>query len=342
MKRGLLRTVLGSPWWLLELVTGAKSFKDNPFIGSRRLNRMGLHATRVRVAHAMARWRRARMAYRIAPDHRAAFDANGFVRIDDVLPPADFEALRSAILATPLPAREMLQGDTITRRIAIDPELLRAASGLKGLLSSSLWRGLTRYIASFDSEPLYYIQTILTRRADAPPDPQTHLHADTFHPTMKAWFFLTDVAEEDGPFTYVPGSHRLTPERLAWEQARSEIAPDGVDHLSARGSFRITSDEVTALGLPPARSLAVRANTLVVADTFGFHARGIATRPSQRIEIWAYGRRNPFYPWKGLDLFALPGLAERRVPVMWALRDRLARFMGQPWHSVGRITPDAE
>ena len=334
--------MFGSPWWFLELITGAKSFRDNPFIGSHRLNRLGLHAARVRVAHAMARWRRARMAHRIAPEHRAQFDANGFVRIDDFLPAADFEALRKTILATPLPAREMLQGDTITRRIAIDPELLRTAPGLKGLLASPVWRGLTRYVATFDSEPLYYVQTILTCRADAPRDPQTHLHADAFHPSMKAWFFLTDVAEEDGPFTYVPGSHRLTPARLAWERAKSEIAPEGVDHLSSRGSLRITPEEVAALGLPPAQSLTVQANTLVVADTFGFHARGIAGRASRRIEIWAYGRRNPYYPWTGLDPFTLPGLAERRVPAMWALRDRLARFMGQPWRSVGRVTPDAE
>lgn len=342
MKRQLLRTVLGSPWWLIQLVTGAKSFRDNPFIGSRRLNRWGLHATRVRVAHAMARWRRARMAHRLTPEHRAQFDANGFVRIDDVLPPAEFEALRRAILETPLPAREMLQGDTITRRIAVDPELLRAAPGLKGLLASPVWRGLTRYIASFDSEPLYYVQTILTRRTDAPLDPQTDLHADAFHPSMKAWFFLTDVAAEDGPFTYVPGSHRLTPERLAWERAKSEIVRDGGDYLSSRGSFRISPGEVASLGLPPVCSLAVKANTLVVADTFGFHARGIAGRPSLRIEIWAYGRRNPYYPWKGLDPLTLPGIAERRVPLMWAARDRLVRFMGQPWRSVGRIRPDAQ
>src|ERR1700694_3362140 len=54
-----------------------------------------------------------------------------------------------------------------------------------------------------------------------PPDPQTALHADTFHPTVKAWLFLTDVAADAGPFTYVPGSHRLTPERLPLEMRSS-------------------------------------------------------------------------------------------------------------------------
>ena len=37
------------------------------------------------------------------------------------------------------------------------------------------------------------------------PDPQTDLHTDTFHPTVKAWLFLTDVAADAMPFVYVPG-----------------------------------------------------------------------------------------------------------------------------------------
>ena len=65
------------------------------------------------------------------------------------------------------------------------------------------------------------MQTIVTGHAAGPPDPQLELHADTFHPSLKAWLFLTDVTDDQGPLTYVAGSHRLTPERLAWEQARS-------------------------------------------------------------------------------------------------------------------------
>ena len=30
---------------------------------------------------------------------------------------------------------------------------------------------------------------------DGPPDPQVELHSDAFHPSLKAWLFLTDVAE---------------------------------------------------------------------------------------------------------------------------------------------------
>ena len=77
----------------------------------------------------------------------------------------------------------------------------------------------------------------------------------------------------------------------------------------------------------------------VVADTFAFHARQRATRASTRVEIWAYGRRNPFVPWLGLDLLGLPGIAERRIPMLWRTRDALARLVGQPWRAVGPKKP---
>ena len=75
-----------------------------------------------------------------------------------------------------------------------------------------------------------------------------------------------------------------------------------------QGSFRIDPAELASLGLPQPRILAVPANTLIVADTFGFHARGPSERPSLRVEIWAYGRRSPFaspaalVPWTTIAL----------------------------------------
>lgn len=324
-----------APWWLVQLGTGAKAFSDNPLIGSKALNARGLHAARVKLAHRMAEIRRRRLAHLVEPADRAAFERDGFVVLENFLPSERFAELKEQVFQYQAPAREMVQGDAITRRIALDPQALAAMPAARTLLSHPKWRGLIRYVGSFDQEPLNYVQTILSHRHEAGPDPQTALHADTFHPTVKAWLFLTDVAEDEGPFTYVPGSHRATPARLAWERARSLEAPEGLDRLSARGSLRIRAEELAAIGLPQPRALAVPANTLVVADTFGFHARGPSARPTTRVEIWAYGRRNPFLPWAGLDLLSLPGIAERRIPLLWSFRDRMRRWLGQPWADVG-------
>lgn len=329
------------PWWIAQLPTGAKAFCDNPVIGSPTLNRWGLHARRAALAERMAERRRAGLARLVSAEDRTAFARDGFVLRRDFLPAAAFAALREQVFGRAAPAWEMRQGDTVTRRFALDPQALAAMPAARALLADPAWRGLTRYVGSFDSEPVTYVQAILQHAYDDAPDPQTALHADTFHATMKAWLFLTDVAEDEGPFVYVPGSHRKTAARLAWEQERSIRAAQGLDRLSARGSLRIAADELAALGLPAPKAFAVPANTLVVADTSGFHARGFSARPSTRIEIWAYGRRNPFLPWTGLDPLSLPGIAERRAPWMWAVRERLKRVVGQPWRFAGVMEPGA-
>ena len=332
---------LMAPIWVAQLATGAKSFRDNPVIGSAAFNRRGLHAGRAKLAHAMAWQRRKRLARLVSPADRAAFDRDGFVAREEFLPPDDFKRLSDAVFAHRAPAREMLQGDTITRRIAVDPEFIAAVPAIRLVLDNPDWRGLNRYVGSFDQEPLTYVQTILSHIRDARPDPQTDLHIDTFHPTVKAFYFLTDVAEDEGPFVYVPGSHRLTPGRLAWEREQSISAAASADRLSSRGSLRATPAEIEAMGFRAPRAFAVPANTLVVADTVGFHARGFSARPTIRVEIWTYGRRNPFLPWAGLDLGSVPGIAERRIPWMWEARDFLAkRGLGaQPWQDVGRLRP---
>lgn len=333
--------LLLAPLWLAQLATGAKSFRDNPLIGSPALNRRGLHAARLRLAHHLAWRRRARLESLVAAEDRAAFDRDGFVVKPQFLPEDAFARLRDDVFGYRGAAREMLQGDTVTRRIAVDRRMLRAVPDLAALLARPDWRGLVRYAGSFDQEPLTYIQTILSQVRQARPDPQTDLHADTFHPTVKAWLFLTDVAADEGPFVYVPGSHRLTPGRLAWERAASLQAATSADRLLARGSFRATRDDIAAMGYGEPRAFAVPANTLVVADTVGFHARGLSLRPSKRVEIWAYGRRNPFLPWTGLDPGSVPGIAERRIGWMWRARDLAERagLGGNAWRDVGPLRP---
>jgi hypothetical protein len=329
------------PWHALALASGAKSFRDNPVIGSAALNRAGLHVARVRLAYRMAEWRRQRLTHVVDPEDVAAFQRDGFVLKQNFLPREAFEILRQEVLSTPAPARETIQGDTITRRIALDRATLARLPAARALLENPRWLGLVRYVGSSALHPLTYVQTIFSHVRDAAPDPQTQLHADTFHPTVKAWLFLTDVAEDEGPFVYVPGSHIPTPRRLAWERRKSVTAASGADYLSGRGSFRISPAEIARLDLPPPRAFAVPANTLIVADTMGFHARGPSVRPSTRIEIWAYGRRNPFLPWTGFDLAGAPLVKGQAVPIFWAAREIMDRWGWRPnfWRKVGMVTP---
>ena len=85
MRVGALLKWWRAPLWTLALATGAKSFVDNPIIGSERLNRRGLHVARLKLAHRLAWARRKRLARAVPAEWREQFDRDGFVEVRDFL-----------------------------------------------------------------------------------------------------------------------------------------------------------------------------------------------------------------------------------------------------------------
>ena len=128
------------------------------------------------------------------------------------------------------------------------------------------------------------------------PDLQKVLHRDTFFRALKFWFFLRPVQRQDGPFEYVPGSHRLGSSRLRWEQTTATAAAQQRRQPNVSGSFRIREESLAELGLPRPVALTCPANTLVLADVFGFHRRGAAAHGQQRLALYGWNRPYPFLP----------------------------------------------
>ncbi len=329
-----------APLHAVALATGAKSFRDNPVLGSAALNRMGLHIARKRLAARVAARRRARLATALSSADRAAFDRDGYLAIPDFLPAELFARLRAEVLGQQTPAREFVDGYTLTRLIPLDAVTLPRLPATAEALASPRYRALHDYIGSHRLAPHRFVQTVFSGIRDAPPDVQSHFHTDTFHPTVKSWLFLTDVPGDAAGFTYVPGSHRPTRRHLAWERRLSITAARHQDRLTGEGSLRIDEARLARLGYPAPRKLAVQANTLVIADTSGFHRRGISEGSACRIAIWAYARGNPFTPWAGLGLAGAGGW---KVRTFWALQDALARLTGRGngWRWVGLRSPAA-
>ena len=330
------------PWWLAQVFSGEKSYWPNPILGGLELNRRGFAVWRGRLAHRLTEARRRRLEGLVPTADRAAFARDGYVVKRDLLPSESFALLGAEIRQLTAMAGEFKEGDAITRRIPLTPELLKRLPACRQLLEHPAFRGLTRYVGSFDAEPLVFIQTIFTQVGEGPADPQTSMHIDTFHPTMKAWLFLEDVAEEDGPFTYVPGSHLRTPRREVWERRLSIRASDPKTRKKG-GAFRIGKAEMAALRSAKPKRFAVPANTLVVADTYGFHARRPSARPSMRLEIWAYSRGNPFTPWTRTSFSPAQLWAGQAAAIGFALME-LRRRIGLPapaFRQVARVSPGA-
>jgi hypothetical protein len=124
---------------------------------------------------------------------------------------------------------------------------------------------------------------------------QNQLHSDTFHTTHKVWFFIEPVKLEDGPLCFVPGSNQLSLKRLMFEYKKSINFEDMLLSSTALTdySFRVEPKDRTFLGCME-KVLTCPENTLVIANTRGFHRRGYAKAGHTRKQIHFCIRTNPF------------------------------------------------
>src|SRR5207302_7548350 len=152
----LARQALLMPLWLAQVFTQEKFFARNPVLGNRWLNEHGLHTARVVVAARLAASRRRRLARLISPGDREHLDRDGFVVKPDFLPPEIFAALLAQVRELRAPAREMVEGDTVTRHIALDPAVLDRVPAARQLLASPHYRNLVSYAGSSAAAPMVY------------------------------------------------------------------------------------------------------------------------------------------------------------------------------------------
>ncbi len=328
------------PWHMAALLTGEKDFSRNPVLGSPVLNAWGLHVARKRLAHALCQRRRRQLQKHLPAEWVTAYQARGVVVVPNFLTPVGLEALCEDIAKLQQTAIEMEQPPALTRRFNLDRDTCAAYPALTQLLDNRPLFDLLRYAAGYAGAPIVAVQCIHTDAGAGRHDPQTDWHVDTFHSTAKAWLFLHDVGEDEGPFAYVPGSHAPTPARLGWEKRQSETAAQHPNRLHAKGSFRATPAELKAMGYGNPLLAAVNANTLVVADTSGFHRRTPSPARTLRVEIYLSLRRDPY--WSGLrpSLLGLPGLrrgwAEMALNIYrWRVRMGLASW--RPAASAGLL-----
>ncbi len=331
----MLRTLL-LPLWLIQIFSPAKSFRDNPVLGNRLLNRLGLHVARYVLRHVITRLRWIMLAPLVPAGIRQEFRRRGVVEIADFLPAERFAALKRELESCQGEVRQMRQGDTLTQTILLDAAVLPALPQCRALVEDRGTQRLLMYVGARLKRPLFFIHRVRNGAVDGGADPQKDFYSDTFHSTMKAWLFMGDVDDNIGPFSYIEGSHRLTWARLKWEYRQSVLGRNLGDSYGARGSLRLTQADRIAIGLPEPTRFTVRANTLVIADTHGFHARGAARREADRLAIYASSRSNPFNPLPGL----LPDLTGRleamALRMMWARGDKRAARQGglASWHKV--------
>ncbi|RYI82441.1 MAG: phytanoyl-CoA dioxygenase, partial [Acetobacteraceae bacterium] len=151
-----------APLHMLAVATGAKSFRDNPVLGSAWLNRWGLHLGRKRLAQRLAAWRRRRLEAGIAAADREAFARDGYLAIPDFLPPEEFARMRAELMSWRTPAREFIDGYSLTRLIPLDGVTLPGLPATSAALSGGRYRGLHDYIGACRQAPHLFVQTVFS------------------------------------------------------------------------------------------------------------------------------------------------------------------------------------
>ncbi len=108
------------------------------------------------------------------------------------------------------------------------------------------------------------------------------IHADVFYPTFKAFLYLNDVTKDNGSFVYVPKSHLISFSRICFEYLLSivysfsiftgQTKEDGLHQNEIPQPHKFSYEWINKKGLN-ITPIAGKKNTLILANTMGFHGR---------------------------------------------------------------------
>lgn len=256
-------------------------------LNNYRMNRRGLHISRILFSHH---------AFRLNSQQglESAYGQEGLVSIENFVEDPNVVAGIINEASFVAPSVHKLPGNIIFDNIQKfkHSAWLLNKSGLKERILNTINK-------SEDAEALdlYYRNTFIQNVINEPGnnDHQKLIHSDIFFPAIKFWYFPQQVSILDGPLNYVRGSTKLTRQLLNfYYQQVLDICSDigsggtvfpgwrGKDHVE--GSFRVSEEELDEMGYH-IEPVMVPANTLVIANVFGFHARGDALVKNIRTAI---------------------------------------------------------
>ena len=242
-----------------------------------------------------------RIAWHARPDYLSedirtyhdVMDRDGILVIPDFLPTRDFEQLYAEYKQSRVnpPAngyKEIVFGDNfladellVTDRPAQYPAFIRMLRD--NILLQKIASAVSRRAMTYDPHlSIFHVHKPNPQAPHTDLDYNQFLHSDRHYPFIKCFFYLEDVNEDNAPYTYARGSHRITPARLRYEYAYS-LRYARIRKGSYRRSFEQLAADMQLRELAEAlmREQALRpepicgkANTMVISNNQGFHARG--------------------------------------------------------------------
>jgi hypothetical protein len=131
------------------------------------------------------------------------------------------------------------------------------------------------------------LERVITKNQEGK-DANSKWHSDNFHDTHKAWLYLTDVSEKNGPFNYILKSNNLSLKRVIWEYTNS------IKFLFKKNYIPFFVNEKRDLLQNKLIQIECNKNDFLIANTHGIHRRRFAEINQVRDTISFFTRENPF------------------------------------------------
>jgi len=257
-----------------DIFTGHKFFHTKvvkPSFTRVDLMEKGLHAFRMVMA---------RHAERLRAPGVEQFDTEGVMMYEDFLPPDKAAAVKKEIETYPIIENIQPTNNIHTFARGITPAIydLVFNSDLFKLCAEAAHRDKEDVAAWNHFCHTTYVQSLENTPGNG--DIQKVCHSDVFYPCVKYWYFPNAVEEDQGPFLFARNSVELDFDRLDFHYRESvEVVKDTWDRRRNKGhgegSFRAIDDDLDKMGLK-LEPITCKPNTLVIANTSGFHCRGDA------------------------------------------------------------------
>ena len=256
-------------------------FSNKKVVENRILNYAGAQVMRVLLAstaysfrNMMQSWPKTKLTMMLRK--------NGYIIIPNFLSPIAFKQVKDEYfnasnigLYTPIK-----DGSTSVERYTFSSDKWKTLPGVTNLLSDNL---LVKTLENAELENIQigdvWFDAIHYDEPQKMASSQNQLHSDTFYNTHKVWFFIEPVNLEDGALYFVPGTNKLSIKRLIFEYKKSIDFEKLKDY-----SFRVESKDRVLIGCKE-KAIICPDNTLVIANTRGFHRRGFAKPGHSRKQI---------------------------------------------------------
>jgi hypothetical protein len=200
---------------------------------------------------------------------KMSLSVNGICIVSNAIPDKErvalIESKEGIVFKSKLSLSKKVDVELTRRNSSIAPTLFRIAVDISRMV----------YGKNFKTIFFDYQKNICNEVPEDPIPYNNTWHTDRFLPALKIIYSPFDVTKEDGPFTFIRGSHKIIEDK----EAR---------YISSmlKGDYSIFEKEATKALPEDVLECTCQQNTLIIVMTNGLHTRGRFVRPGSRSMVF--------------------------------------------------------